>query len=102
MKETVRLKKWAYNKWLNTKDTEGRKLYVRMNREVNREVSKSKNVMWERRCEELDRYMGGTKISEAWKMVKDLRKGEKQRCNLSLEEVLYQVIDQDTRRIQSD
>lgn len=84
LEEKVKLKKWAYNKWLNTKDAEDRKLYARMNREVKREVAKNKNCMWERRCEEVDRYMGGTKISEAWKMIKNLRQEEKQRCNLSL------------------
>lgn len=55
-------KNWPYNEWLNTRDAEDRKLYAIMNKEVKRVVTKR---LWKKRCEELDRCMGGTKISEA-------------------------------------
>ena len=40
--------------------------------------------MWERKCEEIDRYIGGTKVAEAWKTIGSLRKEGKQNSNLNL------------------
>ena len=42
-KQLVDDKKKAYNLWLNTRDTEDRKLYVRCNREVKKEIKAAKN-----------------------------------------------------------
>lgn len=77
IEEKIKLKKMLYNNWLRTRDQEDRKLYIRMNREVKKDVCKRKNEMWERKCEEIDRCMGGTKVSEAWKTVKNVRKDVK-------------------------
>ena len=83
IKTAIDLKKWAYNKWLHTKDEEDRKMYARMNREVKREVIKSKNSVWEQKCEKLDRYMGGTRVSEAWRTIRNLRKDTQENSNIS-------------------
>lgn len=77
IEEKIKLKKMLYNNWLRTRDQEDRKLYIRMNREVKKDICKSKKEMWERKCEETDRCMGGTKVSEAWKTVKNVRKDVK-------------------------
>lgn len=48
------------------------------------EVCKRKNQVWEVKCTELDRFMGGTKVAEAWKILKSVRKDEKYGTNMRL------------------
>ena len=56
-----------------TNDTEDRKQYARLNREVKRSISKAKNEEWEIKCEEIDTCIGSTKSRAAWKVIKSLR-----------------------------
>ncbi|XP_030750903.1 uncharacterized protein LOC115878509 [Sitophilus oryzae] len=51
---------------------------------VKREVAKSKNKMWETKCERVEIYMGGTRVSEAWKTIRNLGRDEKQNSKLEL------------------
>ena len=82
--DLVKKKKKAYNKWLSTGRGEDRSTYAQWNREVKKEVTKSKNELWEQKCEEIDRYMGGTKVSEAWRTIGNLRKEGRYNNKLSL------------------
>ncbi len=84
MKDVVDTKKKAYQIWLKTKDSEDRKIYTYWNRQVKNMVTKRKNEIWEKRLEEMDRYMGGTRVSEAWKFIKNLRKGNKDTGRLDI------------------
>lgn len=59
-----------------------------MHRVMKREVVNTKNTLWKSRYEEINMYLGRTKISEAWKMVTNLRKEETQKCGLSLDHLL--------------
>ncbi|XP_030766244.1 uncharacterized protein LOC115890192 [Sitophilus oryzae] len=77
-------KKRSYQKWLSTHSDHDREEYARLNRIVKREVSKSKNKIWETKCERVERYMGGTRVSEAWKTIRNLRRDEKQNSKLEL------------------
>lgn len=74
----VREKKRLYEKWLQTNDIEDHRIYAHFNREVKRDVSKLKNETWEKKCEELERLIGGTRVSEAWKTIKNLRKNHRE------------------------
>jgi len=80
----VKEKKHAYLKWLATGDCEDRKLYIRLNKETKREVQKRKNEFWEEKCEQINRYMGGTRVSEAWRAIRNLRKDNKNGNNIAL------------------
>lgn len=80
----VKEKKLLYQKWLSTQDSEDRKEYARINREVKKEVIKLKQELWDRRCEQVDRCMGGTKVNEAWKFIKCLRKNKNERINVPI------------------
>ena len=84
LKQLIDDKKKAYNLWLNTRDTEDRKQYVRCNREVKKEVKAAKNEYWEKKCEELDTYLGSTRSRESWRMLKALRSNEINRTSLQL------------------
>lgn len=84
VEEIVKEKKKAYLYWLNTKRDEDRKTYMKLNREAKRQVQQRKNEHWEKRCEEVGRFMGGTKVSEAWKVIKSLRKNTKESAKINL------------------
>lgn len=55
IKEMIIEKKMAYMTWLGTKDPEDRRNYDRI-------VIGKKNELWERICEELGRYLGGSRV----------------------------------------
>lgn len=74
VERVVKEKEEMYKQWLRTGDSEDRKMYTRINREVKKVVKEKKNQMWERKCSEINRYLGGTRVTEAWKFVKRLRK----------------------------
>lgn len=71
------MKKALYKNCLRSHDTEDRKAYVRLNRELKRDISKHKNTVWEKKISELSRFMGG-RVSEAWATIKNLRRDTKQ------------------------
>jgi len=83
MTELVDTKKKAYQIWLQTQDLEDWKAYTYWNREVKKTVARRKNETWERKCDEMDRQMGGTQVSEAWKFIKNLRKEKKETGNIN-------------------
>jgi hypothetical protein len=84
LEEKVLKKKQAYHIWLQSKDPQDREIYAKWNREVKKDVDKAKNINWEAKCDELDRFMGGTKVAQAWKTLKQFRKNEKNEDNISL------------------
>lgn len=84
VKEIINEKKVAYMTWLTTKDPEDRKTYVRLNRETKRIVSKKKNELWERKCEDVERYLGGSRVAQAWKVIKNIRKERKEKGDINL------------------
>lgn len=84
MGELIKKKKHAYEIWLQSNSTDDRRNYSYLNREVKKEVKKSKNEMWDRKCEYLERCLGGTQVSEAWKTIKSLRRDEKNMSRLEI------------------
>lgn len=84
IEKIINEKKMAYMTWLRTKDPEDRKTYVRLNRETKRIVSEKKNELWERKCEEIDRCLGGSRVAQAWKVIKNVRKERKEKGNINL------------------
>lgn len=84
IKDIVEEKKKAYNTWLRTKDPEDRKTYTRLNRETKKIVSKKKNQLWEKKCEDVERFLGGSRVSQAWKFIKSVRQESKETGNINL------------------
>lgn len=84
LKKLVEQKKSTYWKWLSTRSDEDREVYMQWNRVVKAEVTKEKNEIWEKKCEELDRYLGGTRVSQAWKTIKNIRTEGKRASSISL------------------
>ncbi|KAF2900589.1 hypothetical protein ILUMI_05597 [Ignelater luminosus] len=55
-----------------------------MNREIKNDVGRAKQEIWHKQCEELNRYMGGTKVPQAWKTIKNIRKDVTEKANIPL------------------
>jgi hypothetical protein len=83
LEEIVPEKRAAYQRWLSTKDYDVWRSYKRYCYMVKKAVTKSKSRAWENKCEEVDRCMGGTKVKEAWRVVKSLRKNTTERSHIS-------------------
>jgi len=82
--ELVAKKKAAYNKWLMTREVGHREKYIHIRRKVNKMINKSKNETWQKKCSEINCYLGSTRSSEAWKTLKGLRKDTQEKSNMSL------------------
>lgn len=48
------------------------------------EVKSAKNKYWEKTCEEIERYAGNTRVNKAWKVIKGLRRQNKDVAGLNL------------------
>ncbi|XP_060524515.1 uncharacterized protein LOC132700934 [Cylas formicarius] len=80
--EIINEKKELYMKWLNTKTDEDREIYRKKNREVKRIVQKEKNNKWEEACKNVEQYIGGTRNSKSWRLIKSLRTNRKEKVHL--------------------
>jgi hypothetical protein len=47
-------------------------------------INTSKNETWQKKCSEINCYLGSTRSSEAWKTLKGLRKDTQEKSNMSL------------------
>ena len=70
----VKVKKEKYNKWLNTKHIEDKIEFKKIQAEIRKKVATEKNKSWEKTCNTIQTYIGGRKSSEAWRILKNLRK----------------------------
>jgi hypothetical protein len=78
----IEKKKKLYQKWLNTKRHEDKQAYLEIKRQTRRITVAEKNEMWNRKCQEINTYIGGKKCTEAWKFIKQVRTSEKESVHL--------------------
>lgn len=71
--EIIDNKKQLYLSWLNNKNQQTKEEYKRVDRETKKIILQKKNESWMRKCDEIDRYIGGTKCTEAWKALKHMK-----------------------------
>lgn len=84
IKKLIQRKKMLYQKWLRSQEIEDRKAYVRARQEVKVAVIKEREKQWERTCNQVNTYIGGTKSNEAWRVIKSLRENTRNKCKLEL------------------
>lgn len=84
VEKKIKEKREAYTKWLASQDQEDRKEYVRLRREVKRDVIRAKNEEWNKKCEEVEKCIGGTKTREAWKVINTLRENNRQKAKIQM------------------
>jgi len=82
-KECIKEKKLLYQKYLSTKKDDDLEKYKQKNREVKQRTTKEKNEIWERTCIRIEQYLGGTKSSESWKVLKSLRGNTKEKVHIN-------------------
>lgn len=63
---------------------EDTKVYGRINRKTKREVAKYKIEFWDRKCQELDRFIDGTKVAAPWRRIKRIKQDTKEAGAISL------------------
>jgi hypothetical protein len=73
IEKAAKEKRAVYNKWLATGDTEDSKTYIRNKNSVKKIVKEQKNIFWNRKCDEVDSEIGGSKARSPWKVIKSLR-----------------------------
>ena len=69
IEEFVEKRKELYQKQLNTKKYEDKQEYLEIKRKTRRIIIAEKNEMWDRKCQEINTYIGGRKCSEVWKFI---------------------------------
>ena len=58
----VAKKKKLYQKWLSTKRYEDIHAYLEINRQTRRIIRAEKNEVWDRKCQEINMYIGGQEV----------------------------------------
>jgi hypothetical protein len=69
-------KKGKYLKWVSSKDPQDRIELRKMQGKIRKIVAEAKNKRWEKTGTTVESYLGGKRSTEAWRMLKNLRKNE--------------------------
>jgi len=77
-------KKKLYQKRLNTKRHEDKHAHLEIKRQTRRITRAEKNEMWDRKCQEINTYIGGRKCTEAWSFIKSVRTSGKENVQLQM------------------
>lgn len=76
-------KQEAYNRWLTTKDPADMIKYKQELAKYKRCIIENKNDTWERRCNEVNTYIGGSRSRAAWNLIKSLRKNNANKAGIN-------------------
>jgi hypothetical protein len=69
-------KREKYLKWISSKDPQDRIELRRMQGKIRKMITEEKNKSWEKTCSTVESYLGGKRSTEAWRILKNLRKNE--------------------------
>jgi hypothetical protein len=61
-------------KWIIFEDPQDRIQLRRMQGKIRKMITEEKNKSWERACSAVESYLGGKRSTEAWRILKNLRK----------------------------
>ena len=65
-------KNQLFLKWLSTKDNNDKVQYKMAQAKIRRMVTKHRNEFWDKKCLEIQSYLGSKKSSESWKFIKNI------------------------------
>jgi hypothetical protein len=75
------VKKEKYLKWISSKDSQDRIEFKRIHGKIRKMITEEKNKSWEKACSAVESYLGCKRSTEAWRILKNLRKNENgRRC----------------------
>ena len=77
-------KKQSYQRWLSSRCAIDWETYALKNKVVKREVAKAKNQTWQRKCDQIDMFIGSTRSKEAWGVIKSMRTDSKELTSLQM------------------
>jgi len=63
-------------KWISSKDPQDRIELRRLRGKIGNMITEAKNKRWEKTCSRVESYLGGKRSTEAWRILKNLRKNE--------------------------
>ncbi len=69
----IRTKKQLFAKWLSTYEDKDKYNYIIQRRRVRNLIRKEKQQSWERKCKEIEMYIGGRKTTEVWKYIRNIK-----------------------------
>lgn len=69
----IKQKKQAYLKWLNTKSEEDHATFKEIKRQARRLITAEKNKVWDKKCQDINTYIGGRKCTEVWNFIGALK-----------------------------
>ncbi|XP_030761521.1 uncharacterized protein LOC115886488 [Sitophilus oryzae] len=115
LEEKISEKKLYYNNWLGNPTDENWLAYKKLQKEVRQQVTEEKNSMWERKCNDIETYIGGSRSTEAWRTLKGMKTNTQQRpqflqnneavtiteprTNISIEEVKQALVSMKNGRV---
>lgn len=73
----IEKKKNAYKKWLCSKQQQDRDSYLEIKRITRQKVTAAKREIWDKKCQEINSYLGGRKCTESWKFISMVKAPEK-------------------------
>lgn len=77
IKEDIEDKRQKYQLYLSSKSNHDKTAFKEAQAQVRRKITQKKNESWERSCNKINTYLGGTKSNESWKLLKSLRQNNK-------------------------
>lgn len=77
-------KQKLFQKWLSTGSPDDREAYRRELTTFKRLHNIEKNKSWDRKCSEINSHIGGSRSSEAWKVIDTLRSNRVTKVNLPI------------------
>ena len=63
-------------KYISSKDPQARIELRSMHGKIRKMITEEKNKSWEKTCSTVESYLGGKRSTEAWRILKNLRKNE--------------------------
>ena len=76
------IKQQAYKRWLNTKNIDDQMTYKREQARFKNIINRNRNETWDNKCKELNCYIGGSRSTEAWKLIRSLRRETTNKINI--------------------
>ena len=67
---------------MSSKSVEDRNIYTEIKKNLNHRIRSIKNVYQDRKCAEIDSYLGYKRSAQVWKLLKNMRRGEKHKTNV--------------------
>jgi len=74
--QLVKEKKVKYSKYISSKDPQDRIEFKKMQGKIRKMITEEKNKSWEKACTTVESYLGGKRSTEAWRILKNIRKNE--------------------------